>query len=61
MAAKRFVVFDLGGVLVGSGLQEALRRLEKSLGLPGWVADVGTSQWLARPSSTPRLLDHREP
>lgn len=35
MAAKRFVVFDLGGVLVGSGLQEALRRLEKSLGLPG--------------------------
>ncbi|XP_077187485.1 bifunctional epoxide hydrolase 2 isoform X2 [Paroedura picta] len=36
MAAKRrFVVFDLGGVLVGSGAQEAFRRLERSLGLPG--------------------------
>ncbi|XP_015276121.1 PREDICTED: bifunctional epoxide hydrolase 2 [Gekko japonicus] len=36
MAAKRcFVVFDLGGVLFGSGVQGAFRRLEGSLGLPG--------------------------
>nr|XP_056709673.1 bifunctional epoxide hydrolase 2 [Euleptes europaea] len=36
MAAKRrFVVFDLGGVLFSLGLQEAFRRLEGSLGLPG--------------------------
>ncbi|XP_061481845.1 bifunctional epoxide hydrolase 2 [Rhineura floridana] len=36
MAAKRRVVlFDLGGVLFGTGLQGVLRRFEQALGLPG--------------------------
>ncbi|KAM3930264.1 bifunctional epoxide hydrolase 2 [Leptodactylus fuscus] len=35
MAAKRFVLFDLGGVLLTPGPQAAFRRLEEKLGLPG--------------------------
>ncbi|KAJ7341361.1 hypothetical protein JRQ81_005369 [Phrynocephalus forsythii] len=36
MAAKRrLVLFDLGGVLLGPGLQTFLQRSEQSLGLPG--------------------------
>ncbi|XP_053105505.1 bifunctional epoxide hydrolase 2 isoform X2 [Hemicordylus capensis] len=36
MAAKRsLVLFDLGGVLLGSSVQGVFQRLERSLGLPG--------------------------
>uniref|UniRef100_A0A8C5MM50 Epoxide hydrolase 2 n=1 Tax=Leptobrachium leishanense TaxID=445787 RepID=A0A8C5MM50_9ANUR len=35
MAGKRFVLFDLGGVLLTPGMQAAIQRLEESLYLPG--------------------------
>ncbi|XP_044145429.1 bifunctional epoxide hydrolase 2 [Bufo gargarizans] len=41
MAAKRFVLFDLGGVLLTPGPQAAFQKLEKTLKLPGgFVSNV---------------------
>ncbi|XP_053565481.1 bifunctional epoxide hydrolase 2 [Bombina bombina] len=41
MAAKRFVLFDLGGVLLSPGPQVAFQRLEESLHLPrGFIQNL---------------------